>query len=67
MPNKTVSFGAFEFIFADSDFGDALQNSLVIAIGMTSIAVPLGGVLAFLMLRSDLPGRRVPGGDLWIF
>ncbi len=58
MPNKTVGVGAFEFIFADSDFWDAAKNSLIIAGGMVLIAVPLGGILAFLMVRTDLPGQR---------
>ena len=58
MPNKTVGAGAFEFIFADSDFWDSFKNSLIIATGMAVIAVPLGGVLAFLMVRTDLPGRQ---------
>jgi len=53
-----VSLGAFEFIFAESDFWDALKNSLIIASGMAIIAVPLGGILAFLMVRTDLPGRH---------
>jgi iron(III) transport system permease protein len=52
-----VGLGAFAFIFADSDFWDALRNSLVIAAAMALIAVPLGGILAFLMIRTDLPGR----------
>ena len=56
MPHK-LGVGAFEFIFADSDFWDSLQNSLVIAAAMAIIAVPLGGILAFLMIRTDLPGR----------
>src|SRR6266850_1700086 len=34
MPNKTIGVGAFEFIFADSDFWDSFKNSLVIAGGM---------------------------------
>ncbi|HUP09227.1 MAG TPA: iron ABC transporter permease, partial [Caldimonas sp.] len=50
--------GAFAFIFADGDFWDAFQNSLVIAAAMSLISVPLGGILAFLMVRTDLPGRR---------
>jgi iron(III) transport system permease protein len=50
--------GAFEFIFADSDFWDSLKNSLVIATTMVVIAVPLGGILAFLVVRTDLPGRH---------
>jgi iron(III) transport system permease protein len=49
--------GAFQFIFADSDFWDSLENSLVISAAMTLIAVPLGGILAFLVVRTDLPGR----------
>jgi len=57
MPHA-VSGGAFAFIFADSDFWDAFQNSLVIAASMALISVPLGGILAFLMVRTDLPGRR---------
>src|SRR5664280_1941064 len=56
MPNK-LSFGAFQFIFADSDFWDSLENSLTIATAMVVIAVPLGGILAFLRVRTDLPGR----------
>jgi iron(III) transport system permease protein len=56
LPHK-ISAGAFEFIFADSDFWDSLENSLIIATAMVVIAVPLGGILAFLMVRTDLPGR----------
>jgi iron(III) transport system permease protein len=58
MPNKTVGVGAFQFVFADSDFWDSLRNSLTIATTMAVIAVPLGAILAFLMVRTDLPGRR---------
>ncbi len=57
-PARRWGPGAFEFIFADSDFRGALVNSLILAAGMAAIAVPLGGVLAFLMVRTDLPGRR---------
>jgi iron(III) transport system permease protein len=49
---------AYQFIFADPDFWAALRNSLLIATGMTIIAVPLGGVLAFVMERTDFPGKR---------
>ncbi len=56
MPHK-IGIGAFEFIFADGDFWDSLENSLIIATAMVVIAVPLGGILAFLMVRTDLPGR----------
>ena len=55
---KTVGLDAYAFIFADPDFWAALRNSLLIAAGMTVIAVPLGAVLAFVMERTDLPGKR---------
>src|SRR4051794_34763438 len=55
---KTLGIEAYEFIFADPDFWQALVNSILIAAGMTLIAVPLGGVLAFVMERTDFPGKR---------
>ncbi|HEY4137829.1 MAG TPA: iron ABC transporter permease [Casimicrobiaceae bacterium] len=55
---KTLGLEAYEFIFADPDFWQALVNSILIAAGMTLIAVPLGGVLAFVMERTDFPGKR---------
>lgn len=58
LPNALLSLDSFRFIFADSDFYIALRNSIVIALGMALIAVPFGGILAFLMVRADLPGRR---------
>lgn len=58
MPNKQVSLEAYRFVFDDPDFWFALKNSLLIAGGMVVISIPLGSVLAFLMVRTDLPGRR---------
>jgi iron(III) transport system permease protein len=55
---RTAGLGAYAYIFADPDFGRAFLNSALIATGMTLIAVPLGGLLAFVMERTDLPGRR---------
>lgn len=55
---KDFGLGAYGFIFADPDFWAAFRNSFVIAGGMTLIAVPLGGLLAFVMERTDLAGRR---------
>ena len=57
-PRKSVGIGAYEFIFADPDFWQASLNSVVIATAMVTIAVPLGGILAFVMERTDLPGKR---------
>jgi iron(III) transport system permease protein len=57
-PSKEIGFGAYDFIFHDEDFWKALRNSLMVATGMTLIAVPLGALLAFVMQRTDLPGKR---------
>lgn len=58
MQDKALGLDAYRFVFEDPDFWQSLYNSLAIAGGMVLIAVPLGGVLAFLMVRTDLPGRR---------
>src|SRR6266849_2782899 len=55
---KEVGLEAYRFVFADADFWLALRNSLLIAGGMTLIAVPLGALLAFVMERTDLPAKR---------
>lgn len=58
MPSAQLSLESFVFIFEDPDFWMATKNTLVIAVGMSFIAIPLGAVLAFIMVRTDLPGRR---------
>ncbi|MBS0345142.1 MAG: iron ABC transporter permease [Proteobacteria bacterium] len=58
MPAARLSLEAFAFIFDDPDFWSATKNTLVIAVGMSVIAIPLGAILAFIMVRTDLPGRR---------
>ena len=57
-PQKLYGLDAYRFIFEDPDFKRSFLNSLYISCGMGLISVPLGGVLAFLMVRTDLPGRR---------
>jgi iron(III) transport system permease protein len=57
-PTARLSFGAYQFVFADADFWTAFATTLLLAAGMTVIAVPLGAALAFLMVRTDLPGRQ---------
>src|SRR5438105_13867594 len=56
--NKELGLDAYRFVFADADFWQALVNSLLIAGGMTLIAVPLGALLAFVMERTDIRGRQ---------
>ncbi len=57
MPAKELGLDAYRFIFDDPDFIVAFRNGLLLATGLAVIAVPLGGMLAFLMIRTDLPGR----------
>ncbi|HTH98391.1 MAG TPA: iron ABC transporter permease [Stellaceae bacterium] len=57
-PGSVLSTGSYVYVLTDPDFLGAFVNSLLLATGMVLIAVPCGGVLAFLMTRTDLPGRR---------
>jgi iron(III) transport system permease protein len=57
VPMKTIGLDSYRFIFDDSDFREAFLNGLILATGLAVIAVPLGAMLAFLMVRTDLPGR----------
>jgi iron(III) transport system permease protein len=56
-PNVHFSLDAFQFVLEDDDFWAALTTSVIVASGMTAIAVPLGVLLAFLMARTDVPGK----------
>src|SRR5207302_4271606 len=57
-PAKHLGFDAYRFIFDDPDFWQSLLNSVVIAMGMVLIALPLGAAVAFLLTRTDLPAQR---------
>jgi iron(III) transport system permease protein len=57
-PSAHTSLAAYSFVFADDDFWQAFWTTLTICIGMVTIAVPLGALLAFLMVRTDVPGKR---------
>ncbi len=52
-----LSLWAYEFVFNEADFWQALGTTTVLAAGMTAIAVPIGALFAFLMARTDIPGR----------
>ncbi len=56
-PAKVLTLEPYRFIFDDPDFRAAFINGFVLAAGLALIAVPLGAMLAFLMVRTDLPGR----------
>ena len=57
-PSAQFGLPAYSFVFADPDFWQAFWTTIAIAAGMAAIAVPLGAMLAFLMVRTDLPGRK---------
>ena len=44
---------------SQSVFWKPLGNSLVVSICSCAVAVPLGAILAWLMVRSDLPGKKI--------
>ena len=57
-PAARLTLSAYAFVFADPEFWTAFVTTVLLAAGMTAIAVPLGAVLAFLMVRTDVPGRH---------
>jgi iron(III) transport system permease protein len=57
-PAKEWSLEPYRFIFDDPDFRQSFINGFILAAGLALIAVPLGAMLAFLMVRTDLPGRN---------
>ena len=54
-PAARLSLASYAFVLGEPDFARAFVTSVVLAAGMTAIAVPLGGLLAFLVVRTDLP------------
>lgn len=57
-PTASYSLEAYRYILGNSDFHRAFGNSFLISLGMSMIAVPLGSLLGFLVVRTDLPGRH---------
>jgi iron(III) transport system permease protein len=56
-PRAKLSLWAYGFVFGEADFWRALGTTAALAVGMTAISVPLGALLAFLIARTDMPGR----------
>jgi len=57
-PTAGFSLEAYRYVLADSGFHSAFGTSLLVSCGMTLISVPLGSLLAFLLVRTDLPGKN---------
>jgi iron(III) transport system permease protein len=53
-----LGLSAYRFVFADEYFNIAFRTTLLLAAGMMLIAVPLGAALAFVIVRTDIPGRH---------
>src|SRR5438477_2326535 len=53
------SVGAYRFVLTQPQFWRAFGTSCLVSAGMVVISVPVGSALAFLLVRTDLPGRRV--------
>ena len=56
-PAARFALSSYQFILGEPDFARAFVTTLALAAGMTAIAVPLGAALAFLVVRTDLPGK----------
>jgi iron(III) transport system permease protein len=59
-----LTFANYRQLLADAEWWDAVGNSVFFAVLTTVGSVVLGGSLAVLFVRTDLPGRRVLGGVL---
>jgi iron(III) transport system permease protein len=57
-PAARLTLSAYTFVLADPEFWTAFLTTVLLAAGMSVIAVPLGAALAFLLARTDVPGRQ---------
>jgi len=51
------SLDAFSYVLTDRDFWRALRTTAVFAFGLVAVSVPLGAGLAFLLTRTNMPGK----------
>ncbi|MGG7518752.1 ABC transporter permease [Allorhizobium undicola] len=58
-PRAKFGLDAYRYVFFDRNFYRALGTTAVFSFGMVAIAVPLGGLLAFLITRTDIKGKRL--------
>lgn len=58
-PRAKFGFDAYRYVFTDRNFYRALGTTAVFSFGMVAIAVPLGGLLAFLITRTDIKAKRL--------
>lgn len=58
-PRAKFGLDAYKYVFSDKNFYKALGTTAVFSFGMVAISVPLGGLLAFLVARTDIKGKRL--------
>ncbi|SMO99642.1 ABC transporter permease [Paracoccus laeviglucosivorans] len=58
-PRSQLSLSAYSYVLTDPMFWKALRTTALFAVGMVFIAVPLGGMLAFLLTRTDIRFKRM--------
>jgi multiple sugar transport system permease protein/raffinose/stachyose/melibiose transport system permease protein/trehalose/maltose transport system permease protein len=49
----------FRYIFAHSNFGNTVLNSMIVSIGAVVIAVPTAALAAYALARLTFPGKRL--------
>ena len=57
-PRSTLGLSAYGYVLTDPMFWEALWTTTIFAFGIVAIAVPLGGLLAFLLTRSYIRLKR---------
>ena len=58
-PRATLSLDAYRYVFTDETFYSALITTAIFSLGLVVISVPLGGMVAFLITRTDIKGKRL--------
>ncbi len=54
----TEGSGHLDEVFGGPGLGEAVTNTLLLAVAVTAVAVPLGAAVALGLRRTDVPGRR---------
>lgn len=58
-PRARFGLDAYRYVSTDKNFYRALGTTAIFSFGMVAIAVPLGGLLAFLITRTDIKAKRL--------
>ena len=64
LPGGTWTLHAYTSLLSNSGFRTAVMNTVIYAAAVASLAVALGTLLAVLVNRTDMPGRRWLGPSL---